>query len=68
MMDPTVKDAKQIKDQSTCTEGYIEYTKKKEKGKVNQLDVENEKDQHNSGSYNPRTSKKQQEQNQMTNN
>ena len=31
------------------------FVKEKEKGKVNQLDVGNEKDQHNSGSYNPRT-------------
>ena len=31
--------------------------KEKEKGKVNQLDVGNEKDQQNTGSNNPRTSK-----------
>ena len=49
------------------TEGYLEYTKEKEKCKVNQLDVGNKKDQQNSSSNNPRTSK-QQEQNQMTNN
>ena len=29
------------------TEGYLEYTKENEKGKVNQLDVENKKDKHN---------------------
>ena len=57
MVDPTDKDTKRIKDRSTCTEGYLEYTKAKEKGMVNQLDVGNEKDQPNSGSYNPRTSK-----------
>ena len=57
MVDPTDKDTKHIKDQSTGTEGYLEYTKEKEKDKVNQLDVGNEKDQHHSGSYNPRTSK-----------
>ena len=38
-MDPTDKDTKHTKDQSTGTEGYLEYTKEKEKGKVNQLDV-----------------------------
>ena len=38
---------------------YYDYiTRGKEKGKVNQLDVGNEKDQHNSGYCNPRTSKK----------
>ena len=42
---------------ATGTEGYLEYTKEKEKGKVNQLDVGNKKDQQNSGSKNPRTSK-----------
>ena len=46
-----------IKDQCTGTEGYLEYTKEKKKGKVNQLDVGKEKDQQNSGSNNPRTSK-----------
>ena len=39
MVDPTDKDTKHINDQSTGTEGYLEYTKEKEKGKVNQLDV-----------------------------
>ena len=39
----------------------------KEKSKVNQFHVGNEKDQQSSGSNNPRTSKKQQEQNRMTN-
>ena len=57
MVDPTDKDTKHIKDQSTGTEGDLEYTKEKEKGKVNQLDVGNKKDQQNSGSSNPRTSK-----------
>ena len=39
IVDPTDKDTNYIKDQSTRTEGYLEYTKEKEKGKVNQLDV-----------------------------
>ena len=39
MVDQTDKDTKHNKDQSTGTEGYLEYTKEKEKGKVNQLDV-----------------------------
>ena len=43
MVDPTDKDTKHIKDQSMGTEGYLEYTKEKEKGEVNQLDVGNEK-------------------------
>ena len=45
MVDPTDKDTKHIncKDQRTGIEGYLEYTKEKEKGKVNQLDVENKK-------------------------
>ena len=38
MVDPTDKDTKYIKDRSTGAEGYLEYTKEKEKGKVNQLD------------------------------
>ena len=41
MVDPTDKDTKRIKDRNTGTEGYLEYTKEKEKGKVNQFDVEN---------------------------
>ena len=45
--DPTDKDTKRIKVQSTGPEGYLEYTKENEKGKVNQLDVGNKKDQHN---------------------
>ena len=53
MVDPTDKDTKHIEDQSRGTEGYHEYTKEKEKGKVNQLDVGNEKDLQNSGSNNP---------------
>ena len=57
MVDPTDKDTKHIKDQSTGTEEYLEYTKEKEKGYVNQLDVGNKKDKQNSGSNNPRTSK-----------
>ena len=57
MVDPTDKDTRHIKDQSTGTEGYLEYTKEKEKGKVNQLDVGNETDHQNSGNNNPRTSK-----------
>ena len=50
MVDPTDKDTEHIRDQITGSEGYTEYTKDK-KGKVNQLDVGNEKDQHISGSY-----------------
>ena len=46
-MDPPDKDTKHIKDQSTVTEGYLEYTKENEKCKVNQLDVGNKKNQHN---------------------
>ena len=38
MVDPTDKDTKHTKDRSTGTEGYLEYTKENEKGKVNQLD------------------------------
>ena len=57
MADPTDKDTKHIKDRSTGTEGYLEYTKEKEKCKVNQLDVGNKKDQQNSGNNNPRTSR-----------
>ena len=30
------KDTKHIKDQSKSTDGYLEYTKEKEKGNVNQ--------------------------------
>ena len=67
MVDPADKDTKHIKDRSTGTEGYLEYTKEKENGKVNQVDEGNKNDQQNSGSDNPRTSKKQQEQKQMTN-
>ena len=37
MVDPTDKDTKHIKDQSTSTEGYLEYTKEKKKCKVNQV-------------------------------
>ena len=47
MADPTDKDTKHIKDRSTGTEGYLEYTKENGKGKVNQLDVGNKTDQHN---------------------
>ena len=43
MVDPTDKDTKHIKDRSTGTEGYT--FKEKGKGKDNQLDVGNEKDQ-----------------------
>ena len=53
MMDPTDKDTKHIKDRSRGTEEYLEYTKENEKGKVNQLDVGNKKDQHNN--YKTRT-------------
>ena len=57
MVDLTDKDTKHINDRITGTEGYLEYTKEKEKCKINQLDVGNKKDQQNSGSNNPRTSK-----------
>ena len=53
MVDSTDKDTKHIKGHSTGTE----YTKEKEKGKVNQLAVGNKKDQQNSGSNNPKTCK-----------
>ena len=43
IVDPTDKDTKHINDQSTGTKGYLDYTKEEEKGKVNQLDVGNEK-------------------------
>ena len=33
MMDPTDKDTKHIKDQSTGTEGYLEYTNENGQGK-----------------------------------
>ena len=33
-MDPTDKDTKHIKDRSTGTEGFLEYIKENEKGKV----------------------------------
>ena len=33
MVDPTDKDTKHIKDRSTVTEGYLEYTKENEKEK-----------------------------------
>ena len=45
MVDPTDKDTKHIKDPSMGTEGYLEYTKENEKGKVNQLNVGTKKDQ-----------------------
>ena len=57
MVDQMDKDTKHIKDRSTSTEVYLEYTKEKENCKVNQLDMGNKKDQQNSGSNNPRTSK-----------
>ena len=57
MVDPTDKNTNHIKDQSMGTEGYLKYTKEKEKWKVNQLDVGDKKDQQNSGSNNPGTSK-----------
>ena len=43
MVDPTAKGTKHIKDRSKVTEGYLEYTKENEKGKVKQLDVGNKK-------------------------
>ena len=47
----TDKDTKHIKDQSTDTEEYLEYTK--EKGKNKDTNLGNERDQHNSsGNYN----------------
>ena len=44
MVDPTDKNTKHVKDRSTGTEGYLEYTKENEKGKVNQLNVRKRKD------------------------
>ena len=67
MVNPTDKDTKHMKDRSTGTERFLENTKEKEKCKVYQLDVGNKKDQQNSGSNNPRTSKTART-NQMTNN
>ena len=43
MVDPTDKDTRHNKDQSTGTKGYLEYTKEKGKGNVNQLDVGDKK-------------------------
>ena len=43
MVNPTDKDTIHIKDRSMGAKGYLEYTKVKEKGKVNQLDVGNKK-------------------------
>ena len=37
MVDPTDKGAKLIRDQSTGTEGYLEYAKQEDEGKVNHL-------------------------------
>ena len=56
MVDPTDKDTKHIKDRSMGTKGYLEYTKENEKGKVNQLDVGNKKDQHNYRTLDTKTS------------
>ena len=47
MVNPTDEDTIHIKDRSMGTKGYLEYTKVKENGKVNQLDVGNKKDQQN---------------------
>ena len=44
------KDTEHIKDQIMGSEGHLEYTEENKRGKVNQLDVGNEKDYHNSGS------------------
>ena len=33
MLDPTDKDTKHIKDRSTGTDGYLEYTKENEKAR-----------------------------------
>ena len=43
MVDPTDKNTKHMRDRSTGTEGYLEYTKEKEKSKVIQLYVGNKK-------------------------
>ena len=59
MVDPTDKNTKHIKEQSIGTEGYLECIEEKEKGKVKQLDVVNEKDQHNSDSYKNKQTNKQ---------
>ena len=47
MVEPTDKDTKTHQGPKHGTEGYLEYTKENEKGKVNQLDEGNKKDQHN---------------------
>ena len=49
MVDPTICVAKHINNQSMGTDEYLEYTKKYEKDKMNQLLVESEKDQRISG-------------------
>ena len=49
MVDPSYKDTKHIKDRITGTKEYLEYTKENEKGKVNQLDVRNKKDEQKIG-------------------
>ena len=51
MVDPTDMDTKHIKDRTTGTEEYLEYTKENEKGKVNQLDVRNKKDEQKTGMW-----------------
>ena len=48
MVDPTDKDTKHIKDQSTGTEGYLEYTKEEAKGQGKPIWCGEQKDQHNS--------------------
>ena len=55
------------KDQSTCTEGYIDYIIQKKKAKVNQFDLRNEEDQHVTGSQNSRTSKQKNQTNKQVN-
>ena len=49
MMDPTDKNTKHIKDRTTGTEEYLEYTKENENSKANQLDARNKKDEKNTG-------------------
>ena len=49
MVDPTDKNTKHIKDLTTGTEEYFEYTKENENSKVKQLEVRNKEDEQKTG-------------------
>ena len=51
MGNATDNGTKYIKNHRRDTEGYFEYTREKDKGKINQLDVGNEQDKQNSSSF-----------------